>query len=501
MKHLFKILLLIVAFLVSSLVSRPLWADTTSNTLSLEQRLDSLEAQVAELKQELKQQKAVAAQQTTALPQAINSTANTTPPAAYVTANSKDGFSFKSADGNYSLRIGGYTQIEAREFADNNKEELGEASSILARRVRLIVQGTVAHDFDYYLQPDFGYNNTYSDTAGVVNTVPSAYGVALQDAWIDYKYSPDFVIKAGKMKTPFDLENLQDSRYTSFVELGLTGNLAPQRDLGAQVGGNLYYDWITYAAGLFDGAADKENGYGGYSTGGDTNSKSGTGRIFVTPFKDTSIDPLKGFGVGYAASYGKEKGTDLPTYISPGQAPVFAYNSGVSAAGPQLRTEPQAYFYYKSLGILGEKVNDWESLQDTSSLGTATHPIRDKVDNTAWSVEGSFVLTGENASYNGVTPKYNLSPSAGHWGAFELVGRYGELKLDHTIFDDQFANLNTSISNERAWATGINWYLNQNAKVSFSFEQTKFERGAINGTSTDDRKTENLFTTMLQLSL
>jgi len=453
-----------------------------ADTSPLEQRLDDLEQQVAILKRQIENNK----EDTTAQ-------AKTTP---VVTANAKDGFSIKSPEGNFNLKIGGYTQIEGREFGSNNKVELGDASSIIPRRVRLIVQGTVAHDFDFYLQPEFGYNNTYSDSNGTISSAPGAYGVALQDAWVDWKYFPDFTIKAGKFKTPFDLENLQDTRYTDLVELGLTDNLSPQRDVGLQVGGNLYWDWIQYAAGVFDGAADKENGYGGYSSGGDTNSRNGVGRVFITPFKDTSIEPLQGLGVGYAASYGKEKGTDLPTYVSPGQAPVFAYNTGVSAAGPQLRTEPQAYYYYKSLGILGEKVDSYESLEYKS--GSTIY--RDKPDNKAFNVEASYVLTGEDASYNGVTPRHDFDPSSGQWGAFELVGRYGELKLDSSLFSENFSNLNTSISKENDWATGINWYLNHNVKLAFAFEQTKFRRGAPNGVSTDDRKTENLFTGLAQLS-
>ena len=145
---------------------------------------------------------------------------------------------------------------------------------------------------------------------------------------------------------------MQDTRYTTFTELGLTGNLSPQRDLGVQVGGNLYYDWITYAGGIFDGAADHENPYGGSATAGyENNNVGGTGRIFVTPFNDTSIEPLQGLGIGYAASYGKEKGTDMPSYVTTGQAPIFSIIAMSSAAGPQLRTEPQAYYYYKSWGF------------------------------------------------------------------------------------------------------------------------------------------------------
>jgi len=466
----------IAAFLISQFAFQPAWAEDTS---AIEQRLDNLEQQVAILKRQLENYKEDAASQ-----------ANTSP---LITANSKDGFSIKSPDGNYKLQIGGYTQIVAREFADN-KKDLGYESSIIPRRVRLQFSGTVAHDFDFFVQPEFGYSNTYSS---ITATAPSAYGVALQDAWIDWKYFPEATIKVGKFKTPFDLENLQDTRYTAFTELGLTGNLSPSRDIGVQLGGSLFNDTVNYAAGLFDGAADRENSYGGFATAaGDNNEKGGTGRIFIKPFKDTNLELLSGLGVGYAASYGKVKGSDIPSLISPGQAPVFSYNSGVSAAGPQIRTSPQAFYYYKSLGILGEKVNSQEELEYTGN----GHVYRDKPTNRAWEVTGSYVLTGEDASYNGVTPRHNFDPSNGGWGAFELVGRYGELKLDSSIFSENFANLNTSISKENAWATGINWYLNHNVKLAVDFEQTKFRRGASNTTSTDDRKTENLFTGLAQLS-
>jgi phosphate-selective porin OprO/OprP len=474
MKKLFRALP-IAAMLVSSMVSQPVWADTAG----LEQRLDDLEQQVAILKRQLENNKDDA-----------KASAGTTP---IITANSKDGFSIKSPDNGYSLKIGGYTQVVAREFGDN-KKDLGYESSIIPRRVRLIVQGTVAHDFDYFIQPEFGYSNTFSS---ITATAPSAYGVALQDAWLDWKYFPEATIKAGKFKSPFDLENLQDTRYTAFTELGLTGNLSPSRDVGVQLSGSFFNDAISYAGGLFDGAADRENSYGGFATAaGDNNEKGGTGRIFVKPFKNTSIAPLSGLGIGYAASYGKVKGSDVTNYISPGQAPVFSYNSNVSAAGPQIRTEPQAFYYYKSLGILGEKVNSQEELEYTSG----GHIYRDKPTNRAWEVTGSYVLTGEDASYNGVTPRHDFDLSSGNWGAFELVSRYGQLKLDSSIFSESFANLNTSISKENAWATGINWYLNRNVKLAVNFEQTKFRRGAPNGVSTDDRKTENLFTGLAQLS-
>ncbi len=467
------VVLLLMMVTVSGMVNPyPAFAD--DSTADIEKRLNDLEAQVADLKQELWKKKKASP--------------------TNITANGKDGFSIRSEDGNYSLKIGGYAQAVAREFATNGNNQ-GYGSSIIPRRVRLMIQGTVARDFDFFIQPEFGYTNTYSS---ITATAPTAYAVGLQDAWAYWKYFPWATVKAGKFKTPFDLENLQDTRYTAFTEIGLTGNLSPQRDIGVQLSGSLFDDTVNYAGGLFDGAADRENSYGGFAAApGDTNEKAGVGRIFLKPFKDTNIEPLKGLGVGYAVSYGKVKGTDIPSYFSTGQAPVFTYNSTVSAAGPQIRTSPQAYYYYKSLGILAEKVNSQEELE---YKGSGTQIYRDKPTNRAWEVTGSYVLTGENASYNGVTPDHDFDLSSGHWGAFELVGRYGELKLDSSIFSESFANLNTSISKENTWGTGINWYLNRNVKLAADFEQTKFRRGAVDGPSGDDRKTENVFTGLAQLN-
>ena len=104
MRSFHKVLAVLMVINLFSL-STPVFAD--DSTADIEKRLNDLEAQVADLKQELWKQKQEKAKN---------------PEQAVVTANSKDGFSIKSADGNYNLKIGGYTQVEAREFADNKKE-------------------------------------------------------------------------------------------------------------------------------------------------------------------------------------------------------------------------------------------------------------------------------------------------------------------------------------------------------------------------------------------
>ena len=55
----------------------------------------------------------------------------------------------------------------------------------------------------------------------------------------------------------------------------------------------------------------------------------------------------------------------------------------------------------------------------------------------------SFVLTGENASYAGVTPAENFNPLVGTWGAFQVGFRYDGFKADNDAFVLGFAAIST----------------------------------------------------------
>ena len=56
------------------------------------------------------------------------------------------------------------------------------------------------------------------------------------------------------------------------------------------------------------------------------------------------------------------------------------------------------------------------------------------LQNTAWEISGGWVLTGEDASSNGVMPLHPFDPHNGQWGALQVVGRYAELNMDNAAF-------------------------------------------------------------------
>ncbi len=452
---------ILAIFLISGLLPGLAWAEESTSNAELLKRLEALELEVRTLKRQLEVKKEDEDKKVKESP--------------LLTASAKDGFSIKSPDDNFKLRLTGYAMADGRFFTDN-KKDLGTTDTFQLRTVRTTFQGTVHKDYDFYISPEF---------AGTTVNLP--------DAYMDVHYWPELKLRAGKFKEPFGLERLQSTPTMEFAELGLPSNLVPNRDAGVQVFGDLFDGSVNYAIGAFNGVEDL-----GTSITDNNNEKDIAARLFVLPFKNTDHESLKGLGAGIAATYGHREGSTgaVPTYRSPGQATIFTYSTGVTANGPVSRLSPQFYYYTGPLGILGEYVISDEELNRTI-FGNL---VREKVENDAWQIEATYLLTGEDASYKGVTPRHSFSLEEHHWGAFELVGRYGQLDIDDRVFDLALANSTQSISRADAWAFGLNWYLNRNVKFVLDFEHTDFSGGGYSQTeSLKDRDDENVIFSRLQL--
>jgi phosphate-selective porin OprO/OprP len=469
-----------VAVTIATATSANLFADDVSPALagSIDQKIDQLDQEIRilkrqrELDQEQAQQKAdLAAEKAKQAP---------------IVAAGPEGFALKSADGNFVLRLRGYAQADGR-FYFQDKHNNG-TDTFLMRKVRPILEGTVYRDFDFRIMPDFG-NGASSSTI-------------LEDAYVEWHYWPWLKVRAGKYKPPVGLEQLQQDQWVEFVERGLPSGLVPNRDVGVQLSGDLFGGVVNYAAGVFNGVVD-----GGIADLDTWDSKDGAARIFIQPFKKTDIDPLKGLGFGAGGTIGNQQftstSTNLPTYKTAGQNTFFSFRSGVAPDGLEYRLTPQGYYYWGPLGVLGEYVIADQQLR----VGTRHQYLH----NSAWQTEVSFVLTGEDATYNGVTPRHPFNLSKGSWGAFEFAGRYGDLHIDPNAFNVdptatglRFASPITAAQEARAWAVGINWYLNRDVKFVLDYEQTAFNGGAGSATASaytvSNRRTEQAVLTELQFS-
>jgi len=381
-----------------------------------------------------------------------------------------DGFYLQSADKkSFKLRLRGYVQAQGRFFAGGDLAVPN--NEFLMRRVRPIVEGTVAEFIDFKIMPDFGLGTT-----------------VLQDAYLNARYWQLAQLQVGKFKEPFGIERLQSGATLTFIERGVPNTIVPNRDVGAQLWGNWRQGLVTYQLAAFDGVND------GGSTDGDNNDgKDFVGRVFTQPFQETVWEPLQGLGFGVAWSAGKANGSPA-TLKTVGQQTFFKYGSSVQQSGQRYRVSPQLYWAWGPFGLLGEWVQSSTPLRIKRSAGS-TPDLR--ADNSAWQVQASYVLTGESASYNGVVPRTSFAPGHGTWGAFEIAARYGELDVDNDVFRHGYASLSDSARHASSYGLDLNWYLNRFLKWQLEFDQTFFDRGARNG---NDRPTESVVMTEFQVS-
>jgi phosphate-selective porin OprO and OprP len=374
-----------------------------------------------------------------------------------------NGLTVQSADSNFTMIAHGYVQADDRTYFG----EKTVPDTFLLRRVRPIIEGTVWKDVDYRLMLDFGSGNVSSSTANNVGV--------LDDAYVNLHYFSEAQIQIGKYKSPVGLERLQSTADLFFVETGFATELTPNYDLGISIHNDLWTSPIAYSIGIFDGAADNGSEDADVDEGKDV-----VGRLFAQPFIKKDGNVLQNLGFGAAGSIGTHTSGALTSYKTPGQQTFFSYNN-VTPAGDQYRIDPQAFYFYGPFGIMGEYVMSSQKFK-TSAAGL---PPEERFNNTAWQVEASYFLTGEENSFKAsslkhVSPRHNFSSTLDGWGAFELVARIQQLAIDGNTFDTHGANTSFtagSAHTANAWGAGLNWYLNQNLKFNIDYESTTFRGG------------------------
>lgn len=384
----------------------------------------------------------------------------------------RDGFALRSADDAFQFRLRGYLHSDNRIYLQDRQQA---ADTVVLRRVRPIFEATLFRQFDFRVMPDFGGGTT-----------------VLQDAYLDARFHPLFRVRAGKFKSPVGFERLASATELLFVERALPTALAPNRDLGIAVHGDWRTGRVIYMGGVFNGVAD-----GASLDSDDQDGKDVAGRLFLQPFSTSARAWAKGIGFGVSGSYGIQRGTvgapNLPTMRTSGQLPFFRYRSNATDAGTVVadgrhaRVSAHGAYYIGPAGLVVEHILSSQRVRRSASSID--------VNNRAWQIGGSYVLTGEAASARGVTPARAFDRANGSWGAFELAARFSALDVDDDAFPF-FANPASAARRANAWAIGTNWYLNPNVRITVDFERTMFKGGATSG----NRAAENDILSRFQIA-
>ena len=350
-------------------------------------------------------------------------------------------------------------------------------NQFLLRRVRPIVQGTVAKYFDFYIIPDFGGGTT-----------------VLQDAYLDVRFTP-------KLRVPRGQD--EDARSAS--------SACSRRRASSSWSARCPTTSCPTATSACRCTASWREGVFGYQARGPQRRagrrqrrhrhqrRQGPRRPRVPP----ALEEQGHLAAARPGLRGRGHARARPT------APCAAYSLGLAGAASSRyarhghrERRPQALVAAgaaSSWAPSASSPNTCRSSTRCRRSRRASPPSPRTLKNSAWSVTGSVLAhrRGRDATAS-VKPKNFFVPSAGKWGALQLVGaRQPPRRRRGRPSPAGSPTPRGPCAQATAWGVGLNWIWNSNLKYVLDYEQTRFKGGAAGGA---DRPTEKSVQTRLQLS-
>ena len=256
------------------------------------------------------------------------------------------------------------------------------------------------------------------------------------------------------------MEQLTSSSDLDFVNRALiAADLAPAREQGVTMHGRFFKRGLSYEAGIF--RHDGENSESHTDVRGKT---AYAVRLNATPFRPLRLPMELGkieLGLATLASDVPEGLNSLRGHTYSGKDFFnHVYVKGRRLRiGTEFRWQPGPFTIKSEWIHVGEERNE-QSIRETD--------LPDKVSR-GWYLTGAWVLTGESAD-GGVKPRHPF-PTSGI-GAVEIATRLEQLRFgsaEHTgtaLSGPRSANIFGN--SDRAWTTGINWYMNRFIKVQLN---------------------------------
>jgi phosphate-selective porin OprO/OprP len=356
-----------------------------------------------------------------------------------------NGFEFSSQDGNFDWRFGGRLHLDGT-FYDNNRKS-AMVSGVDARRARFEVQGTMYKRWLWKLDYEFGQTDQVKD--------------GFRDAYIRYTFDqkdfPTF-ISVGQFKEFLGLEHANSSNDLPFVERALPSRVfhdvaeaSDGRRMGVTINTRGHDLWTT-AFGVF----------GRNTSGSSTDTKddpfSMQGRVTFSPIhtKDAAIH------FGGSGNWINLNSPDRVQFASRPEARLgaqrFLDTGVIPMADDMLRFGLETGAIFGPLWLQGEYL----------AVEVQRPALRDTLGFSGGHGEVGWIFSGESRGYDfakgtftNPRPRHNVGE--GGWGAWELAVRYSYLDLtDRQIHAGRETN----------GAVGINWYLNPNYRLMFTYDRT-----------------------------
>ena len=350
---------------------------------------------------------------------------------ADIIIKTKGGFEAKTADGDYSFKIGGRMQLDYNSYDGViNKEEGETGSDLFFRRGRIEIKGKVK-DWGYLAS----YNLTSSGSIDQLNTTYLGWGKTA-------------LLTFGQQKEYFGLEDTGSSKWTTGMERSLP---ASAFDTGKTVGIKLHgaTDLITYNLGVFKSAIDSDD---------NSLDTAVTGRFVVRPIN--SDGALVHFGAGYTMRDGEFNEIGARLGVRGGENKTAnkvkaEYNSGLTG-------DEMSAWNFEAAANLGP-VHLMAEYFDGEISGASTTP---DLEADGYYLQAGWIVTGESRSYkNGIAAFDKVKPK-GKGGAWEIFARYDSLDVTG---GDASPLVDFTGEEAQTLTLGVNWYVSSAVKIALNY--------------------------------
>lgn len=443
---------------------------TDARIKALEEQLELLQAQIADLKQSTTSNISAVRKDATATTVSL---ANGRP-----TLSTADGAFTASIRGVFQLDTAQYDQDAAGplasdfrrgSFADatenDRARDLNDGANF--RRARLGIEGKAFGAFEYNFLYDFGGSG--NEEAGKISA-----------AWVQYNGLPlaEGRLRIGAFSPMAGMEADAPTNGSLFAERAAPSELV--RGLGAG-------DGRTAAAVMFGGERwTASAAVSGNIIGVQTYDEqlSFVGRLAVIPYK--RADSMIHLGISSTQ------------VINP--AATGPRVSGVETTPVRLRERPEMRVDGTRLVDTGsmdadgvstiglEVAGQWRNLSlqaEYFDIGVDRKGGLDNAEFSGWYAQGAWTITGEprryskdSAAFDSPRPARPFDLETGDWGAWELGLRYSRLDLDHRAGSAGLATPAGGIrgGEQEIFTVGVNWYVNNVLRFQLAFQDVSVDR-------------------------
>ncbi|MBI9074538.1 MAG: hypothetical protein JEZ02_03930 [Desulfatibacillum sp.] len=370
-----------------------------------------------------------------------------------------NGFCLKTRDETAEFHLKGLLQADYKAY-DYDLEPVGIGTDpgtdkFDIRRARLITTGKLSPFFNFRLSYEF----------------QGAGSRRLLDAYVDARIHDAFSLRLGQFKEPFGLEALSSDSNLFFTERSMGFDLNPNRDVGVMAFGDFYSGAVYYRAGLFNGDGLDD------ASGGNVDEPEVCARIGLSPFAFTEIPLIEGIHLGASGSYIRTDLNNVRLGVSTaGGTEFFSVSSHakfniIRNCDTRIRHGADAAWTYGPVALFGEYIQAQYNDIKTSAL-TFDAEMTDIYGAAAWMITGEPIRISRGM-FQPIIPEKSLGE--GGFGALGIAFRYDTFDAGDKVYDT-LVYMGDSVREVESMTLGLNWYLNQYARLSLEATRTSFDK-------------------------